>query len=157
MTKIVNIPPDQTPQVGRSHKTASPPQASFQKALDQAFAQNEAVLPSKSPPPESTLAVDEIKSLGMNELSQLQAKGMAHAERIVELLAQFESCLATQTLKEAVPLVKALEEEAQAIDPVRESLAANPQDKTYGIIEEAWGRAVGVSINFHRGDYIPIA
>jgi len=155
MTKIENITPEQTPQVGRSHKPSSPKGASFQKILDQASAQAEPLTQIKTPPQVPAPAVDEAKPLEINRLSQEQAKGLEHAERIIELLEQFDSCLATKTLKEAAPLLKALEEEAQKIYPVLESLEADPKDKTYGIIELAWGRAMGVSINFHRGDYIP--
>jgi hypothetical protein len=158
MTKIENIPPEQTPQVGRSHKPGSPKGPSFQKILEQQTdAQAEPTGQSQAAQLVPSPTVVEAKSIAITKLSPLQAKGLEHAERIIELLEQIDSCLAAGTLKKAAPLVKALEEEAQAIDPIRESLSANPQDETFGIIELAWGRAVGVSINFHRGDYIPIA
>jgi len=157
MSKIDQIQPGQPQTVGQPQKTPSRKGPSFQEILDKAAGPPEEVSKTQAPPFEASKTLQNLKSAENEGLIPLQNKGLEHAERIADILGQMDACIQTQSLKQAAPLVKALEEEAGRLETVLEKLGSDPDDVAYGIMEEAWGRAMAETIKFNRGDFIPSA
>ena len=157
MSKIDQIHPGQTQTLGQPQKSLTNKGPSFQEILDKATGQAPEVSKTQAPAPEPPASLQTVKPTEINELSPLQNMGMEHAERIAGLLEQMDACIQSQSLKKAEPVVRALEQEAGSLETVLGKLEADPDDAAYGIMEEAWGRAMAESIKFNRGDFIPRA
>lgn len=157
MSKIDQIQLGQTQTVGQPQKSPAQKGPSFQEVLDKAAGSAEETSKTQSPPLEPSASLQTVKSSEVKGLSPLQNKGMEHAERIAELLEKMDVCIQTQSLKQAEPLVKALQEEAGGLETVLGKLEPDPDNAAYGIMEEAWGKAMAESIKFNRGDFIPPA
>lgn len=157
MSKIDQIQPGQPQTVGQPQKSTSKKGPSFQEILDKAAGPSEKVSKTQPPPLEAPTTLQTVKPAENGSLSPLHNKGLEHAGRIADLLGQMDVCIQTQSLKQAEPLVKSLEEEAGRLETVLEKLEPDPKDMAYGIIEEAWGRAMAETIKYNRGDFIPPA
>jgi hypothetical protein len=88
-------------------------------------------------------------------LGPLQTEGLMRAERILDILGQYESLLGdhAKSLKETAHVVDRMDDEVRELTKVLDKL--DPKDGLYGILREAAVTAMVQSIKFNRGDYLP--
>ncbi|MBI5584852.1 MAG: hypothetical protein HY892_13645 [Deltaproteobacteria bacterium] len=92
--------------------------------------------------------------LEIQDLQQLQARGISATEKTIALLEQYQQALAdpAQTLKEINPLVQSLAEKVTDLQGLAQTLA--PADPLKKIIQEV-GTLSAVEVEkFNRGEYV---
>jgi hypothetical protein len=92
--------------------------------------------------------------LEIQDLQQLQARGVAATEKTIALLEQYQQALAdpAQSLKEINPLVQSLAEKVTDLQGLAQTLA--PADPLKKILQEV-GTLSAVEVEkFNRGEYV---
>ena len=154
MSRIDQIQPGQVQTADQSQKSPSKKGPSFKEILDKATEAPAEAAKTQTSPLKSPSSLKTEKASDVQGLSSLRNQGMEQTERIAALLEKMDACIQTQSLKQAEPIVKDLEQEAGGLETVLGKLASDPDDAAYGIMEEAWGRAMAEAIKFNRGDFI---
>lgn len=132
--------------------------AEFQKIFQDV---HQAAVPSGPADPAGVPAVVQGYEIGtvngvleIQDLRQLQTRGIAATENTIALLEQYQRALADpgQTLKEINPLVENLTEKITVLQGLAQTLA--PGDPLKRIIQEVGALSAVEVEKFNRGEYV---